>query len=744
MLKFQLPLFVLLPLLIVISCNGEGVNLVGTTTTRTDVTDIAAITKDLRDMANHCSQGDTVNAKKIYFEANSAKFSLHQLATDEKYRNADITFAFQMLGMTGGNVEDTADEYYQLYLSKYVEYLFDEDQCELGTVASRALILWLHTTHKLWDIVRSCRLKGDPYYDNDYNNLNNLITKPDEFIAYWIGGIEGGVMDGILGHSLFSDANVMADKFDTNLLSGGSLVNWNIIEGYESLSGILSSGNACTEPNSLAAMWPVVQKIQGQMLVPHFQKLIYAMLEENMEEVAIYSRIVVPQLIQCRNSNFKKLKEYFIDNEYHPNNFHASLRLLQDSFPCLGLDCEDIGVPSKYYDDNALECDYYDESYIPTLGGYPTTSLVGDHSRIDLDIYHIKLLTQFDNPEYWKTAKFIYMYGKNSLFVDYYVDDDGISMTQYRSLQSFATSLKRRNALFFNDFESYFGDPSYADSTIMFAFDDKGAWGGKSIQQRAAVIFATLQAQVMFMHVLTELENAIDECGSDNRFEDDGGEFVWDQIAAYIIGSLEGSETGGSKDYDDGVQLWNLGNNRGIEFGRRNADGFAITNEEILTLLLSGKGQIESNGCVRLRRTAESIAHMLLIPVIQTVVKYAIANEFESPMSPDEDIAYGDVFAKSIIPVYNRYNAESALTVQRNMLSTDSFDKLVEDGPQAVADAYLGVADDFNIGCEYIGQSFEVDGCLNKLNIKTSSASENTFFPCLVLLFSIVTLALYI
>ena len=46
-----------------------------------------------------------------------------------------------------------------------------------------------------------------------------------------------------------------------------------------------------------------------------------------------------------------------------------------------------------------------------------------------------------------------------------------------------------------------------------------------------------------------------------------------------------------------------------------------------------------------------------------------------------------------------------------------TFGILVESGPQAVADAYLTVAESFGIECDYIGVRYEVDGCANYKNV---------------------------
>ncbi len=162
-------------------CRGDGVNLVGTTVTRTDISVHAAITADIRDMANHCNQGQIDDAREIYQNGKHATHSLHQLATDGKYMNNDITFAFQMYGLTGEiNMDDDENKNFS---AKYVEALFENNQCTLAVHAAKHMILWMHMAFRSWKIIKDCRVKSDPYYNNDFMEVENMIEKPDEMIG---------------------------------------------------------------------------------------------------------------------------------------------------------------------------------------------------------------------------------------------------------------------------------------------------------------------------------------------------------------------------------------------------------------------------------------------------------------------------------------------------------------------------------------------------------------------------------
>lgn len=367
----------------------EGINLVGNTFTRTDISNLADITKDLRDIDAYCEEGNVVDARKIYKDGKYAEHSLHYLSTHERHLNNDLTFAFQMYGLSGGKPEDAAN--YQLFASEYVEKMFDADKCMKAALALQEIVLWMHVSYANWELLKACSIAADPLFNNVAAGVDNLPAKADEIVAYWIGSIQGQP-DGTDGYSLYSKANTIGSLFGTTVASG-TRANINILSAYEDISGIFNQDDVCTNDFTLSrtseALWPLLVNISRQMMVPQIQSLIYAMLEEDLDDINIFARIVIPQLSQCRYSNYIYLKEVFLDQPYDSSNFHKTLKVLQDSYSCLGLSCWDIGIPHEFRD-SALACDEYDDT--PILAGYPAGSDVVEQSKIDLDIHQISVL----------------------------------------------------------------------------------------------------------------------------------------------------------------------------------------------------------------------------------------------------------------------------------------------------------------------------------------------------------------
>lgn len=747
--------------------------------TRTDVSDHAGIMTSAQKMFTACEVNDFRSAKEAYESTLHSKHSLRQLATMDEFQNIGMTSAFQTYGLMSvlndkKNEDNTSNIYQggkeastgairhnfdklestqQKYVTSYTHQnlieptfaalLSDDNEDDDSTKAKKCLqiataavwqITYLHVTYELYGAMNECSISGDPNYNNAAAGLGDLNVKIDEFIAYWVGS-DVPDLETVGTASLFVSTNAVAGLFDKNQENHGMAhANAMILGGYEALSGLMSDDTACdvdSVAETVESMWIYSNRITSYMMIPLIQHLIIAMLDEDQLMIDVYAGMVVPQLSQCRHSNFLYLRDTLLNGAYDSDNIHDVLKVLQDSYECLGILCRDIGTPNGY-NDSLLGCK--DSQYTdPELAGYMASTDVREEAKMDLDIHHMKILMSFENEHYWKMAKHIYLHGKNSI-VDNSEDDDfrSIMDLSFRSLHSLARSDLRKGTLFYNDIVAYTGSPYYADYYITDILnEDRHA--DEPIAVKSAIISNMILTQVVYSYVLGEMGDALNTCDVNKKGNRSWkSSRAWDEVAAYMIGSLEGPDFGGSDDFSDGELLWSLANKRGIEFDRLNSEGYAIVNSAVLNYLLSGKGQIEHANCDNLERTVKNLSHMLLIPAIQTMVKYALSNQFLPFNSGDEDVYNGEVYAKLLIPIYGKYDQDSAKVLQNNMIR--NFQSLVNDGPQVVADAYLDVADDFGIQCEFIGKSFEVDACLNykpQPKVKepsTSNASKVTSY----------------
>ena len=84
----------------------------------------------------------------------------------------------------------------------------------------------------------------------------------------------------------------------------------------------------------------------------------------------------------------------------------------------------------------------------------------------------------------------------------------------------------------------------------------------ESREVKALIVRNVILTQVLYVYILAEIKNAVDHCHNLSEGREVTNNLnpyrlnmhstkAWDQVAAYIIGSLEGSRYGGSTDFSD-------------------------------------------------------------------------------------------------------------------------------------------------------------------------------------------------
>ena len=318
----------------------------------------------------------------------------------------------------------------------------------------------------------------------------------------------------------------------------------------------------------------------------------------------------------------------------------------------------------------------------------------------------------------FRFAKIWYLYGRNSPRPR----DSDNDPFEYYSLSGFATSASRQNAEpTYSLFAEYHNDANYADKLILNSLEggtDK--WGGSaSVAQRSAFITETSAFQVLYMHTIAQINDAVNACYG----TDEGGEYdlthPWDEVAALVIGSLEGPNEGGSSDTQDGQLIWGLGNRHAFQFQTLNRRGYSKINSKMESYLFAGKGELDAPDCLNLENTAEEIRNGMLVPLMQSTLRFAIQNEGRDPSEQHEDLALGEAYALAIIPIIENVDSAAAQIIKESMLVFNGT-PLVRDGSQAVADALGSAADAVGVRCESLGSTSQADPC-KKLGRSSSS-----------------------
>ena len=364
---------------------------------------------------------------------------------------------------------------------------------------------------------------------------------------------------------------------------------------------------------------------------------------------------VVPQLSKCQRSKFLYLKEKLItDQAFERASFGRIIGVLQSSFDCLGFTCEEVG---DYKDHVLPKCVDIPPPY--PLAGYHPSENVHQHAKIDLDIHQIKIFTEM---RAWEAANLVYSYGRNSV-IDYESGDHG----HFRALKAMAKT-KGRNIVtpFYANFNSFYDDPNYADSIITDGIYGRGRFSGMPIAQTGEIVVMTIQYQVLYVYAMSQMQRSVNDCYSQDPNRRKSMLQAWDESAAYLIGSLEGPKAGGS--FADGDLLYSLANKMCKEFRNCSGNGWANSVTILLELIYAGRGEMEAPDCDAMKLEFEKIKHIVLIPVIQAVILYAVRNQYLEIDSQAKQLGEGEAMTKAILPIVNSYASESAEFLRRNMV----------------------------------------------------------------------------
>eukprot|EP00978_Attheya_sp_CCMP212_P002787 scaffold5695_cov38-Attheya_sp.AAC.2 len=87
------------------------------------------------------------------------------------------------------------------------------------------------------------------------------------------------------------------------------------------------------------------------------------------------------------------------------------------------------------------------------------------------------------------------------------------------------------------------------------------------------------------------------------------------------------------------------------------------------------------------------VEHLLLVPLIQSVLKYEVKNQNYESNSDNKHLAIGKKFALSLLPFLAAKNPDATQALECNMILSANLQPVFE-GSQAVADARLPMMQD--------------------------------------------------
>lgn len=677
----------------------------GGVVTRTDVEYMADLTLDIRDMQDVIgNEGGSDAALAIYLDGKNSepqigtRFKLTELSTRLASNGVDKAtppYLFHLYGMAERDASRLSDNL--SYADNYVRSAILVGHKQAPT-AALVLNVWMYAAHVLFQGLDTCQklLEADNPSQFDLGTAGF-----DEFIALWIGtGSNPGSEN---GDSLYAISEEAYNLFGGDL--DESETNTRIKSLYQEGSAQLSIPGVCTKehPESPRLIWSIATQIISQMTVPLIRQLIVAVLEKDVRKTEVFAMAVVPQAAQCRPSAYKRLRDFLLSETPRFDKTKVILRDLQDIYSCFGLTCDDIG---DVVDKNGVDIpNCIAANPRSSLAQYNPSTDVHSIARMDLDILQLRILTSLGSFNY---AKLWYLYGRNSP-VEQKNDNDPY---EYYSLADLAIASSRRTAdPWYSEFVRYHNNNNYADKIVRDTLEGNGKWdSSKSVAQRSAVITETSSFMILYLHLIAQINDAVNLCkGLESHAEYDLSH-PWDEVAALLIGSLEGTQEGGSSDAEDGQLLWSLGSRRAFQFQSINNEGYAKVNSRLEDLLYAGKGEIDAMECTSFEKTVEQIKLVTMVPIMQSVMRYALQNEQLSTTSDSADLALGETFALAIIPIMETIDPSASAIVQENMIFQSGIQP-TRDGAQAVADAIGSFAVASGLRCGLLGYTPQAQPC---------------------------------
>ena len=224
--------------------------------------------------------------------------------------------------------------------------------------------------------------------------------------------------------------------------------------------------------------------------------------------------------------------------------------------------------------------------------------------------------------------------------------------SSYTSLRTLAKDPSWKNNPLSTKFQSYHGDdPNFADTMIMDALRAFAPFHTISSDQLADVVVRSLQTLVLLPAGVGYMYKA---------FLDDNCAFTyWDKGAAYLIGSVEGSQWGGDEG-DNGVSSFGLAKELCAEFSVCTISGNAETNDRLIQYFKDGEDLISGGTCADLDRYINvKVFPTLLIPLIQGSIAFALADNPKARGS-------AHVLALAVLPIVHEVDATSANAIKQN------------------------------------------------------------------------------
>lgn len=249
-----------------------------------------------------------------------------------------------------------------------------------------------------------------------------------------------------------------------------------------------------------------------------------------------------------------------------------------------------------------------------------------------------------------------------------------------RSIAGFSTSAESKmltctNCPYaeFKKFYDYYGQADYAHAWVTAALEgsrtnfsngnaDFSKYGFTGRTEAAKKGSAYMN---VYMYVLREFEDAIDDCQRGCLDCNFGSVHAWDEGVAFYTGSLEGVTGAGSGKLLHALADKRCQNYKTCGIKGDELEGQSYINYQLFQQFLIGQQYLVTGTCDALRPVVDEIADLMSVPLVQGTLRYAY--KVDKLKGAEKEKAEGAVFAAAVLPRVAACSEDDAKIVYDNM-----------------------------------------------------------------------------
>jgi len=269
--------------------------------------------------------------------------------------------------------------------------------------------------------------------------------------------------------------------------------------------------------------------------------------------------------------------------------------------------------------------------------------------------------------------------GKTDVAYSYNVLENNVAK---RSIQQFSTTAQKKMAecancpyKLYEQFYDFFGKYDYGNEIVMAAFEKRSTnfknynndFGLYNYDGREQIIKKATSYMIIWMYVIRELEDALDDCKEQCTIENcnDDPVHAWDEAVAFYTGTLEGSDGSGSGKLPYALADKRCGNFKTCGDMGDASTGSSKVNLEIFKNFNIGQAKLSKGECASARIEKDTIEMLMLIPLIQGTLRYAWKTD-KDPYSEKAE-AEGTIFSLAVVPAVYACDNDAGQVIVDNL-----------------------------------------------------------------------------